>query len=58
MTAPAGHLLFEAALDPDTRPHPWWMAREEAGLGWHIQESGEFPHVQDKALIEEEKPDG
>lgn len=36
---------------------PWWMPVSEPGPDWAFRRSGEFPVLQDKALIEEEKPD-
>lgn len=41
-------------IDPTDMP-PWW--HPEVPPGWVLPESGDFPHSQDKALIEEEVPD-
>lgn len=34
---------------------PWWMAAEEPGPDWAFRPSGDFPVLQDKALIKEEE---
>ena len=36
---------------------PWWMPAEEPGPDWAFRTSGEFPILQDPALVDrEEKP--
>ena len=51
------HVPFDASL-ADSTERPWWMPAEEPGPDWHLWLSGQFPHSVDKALIEEEEPDG
>lgn len=47
---------FDADLVDSTEPlRPWWMPAEEPGPNWAFTRSGEFPVLQDKALIEEEE---
>jgi hypothetical protein len=50
------HSPFDASLVDSTEPRlPWWMPATEPGPDWAFHSSGDFPVLQDEALIEEEE---
>lgn len=52
------HTPFSDLIDSTEPQRPRWLPDEDLPAeGWHLYQSGDFPILQDKALIEEEARD-